>query len=62
VTDTSALEAWVEEVIAENPGPVEQLRGGKEGVLKFLVGQVMRKSGRSANPKVVSDLLRRRLS
>ena len=62
VTDASALDAWVEEVIVENPGPVEQLRGGKKGVLGFLVGQVMIKSGRSANPKVVSDLLRQRLS
>jgi aspartyl-tRNA(Asn)/glutamyl-tRNA(Gln) amidotransferase subunit B len=61
VSDVSALEAWVDDVIAENPDPVEQLRGGKEGVLGFLVGQVMKKSGGSANPKLVGDLLRRRL-
>ncbi|MBI2237449.1 MAG: Asp-tRNA(Asn)/Glu-tRNA(Gln) amidotransferase subunit GatB [Actinobacteria bacterium] len=60
VSDASALDAWVEEVVAENPGPVEQFRGGKEGVLGFLVGQVMRKSGGSANPKVAGDLLRER--
>jgi len=49
-------------VIAENPDPVEQLRGGKEGVLGFLVGQVMKKSGGSANPKLAGDLLQERLS
>jgi aspartyl-tRNA(Asn)/glutamyl-tRNA(Gln) amidotransferase subunit B len=62
VTDTAALEAWVDEAIAENPGPVEQFRGGKEGILGFLVGQVMKRSGGSANPKLVSELLRKRLS
>jgi len=61
VTDASALEAWVDETIAENPGPVEQFRGGKEGILGFLVGQVMKKSGGSANPKLVNDLLRERI-
>jgi len=62
VSDLSALGAIVDEVVAENPGPVEQYRGGKEGVLGFLVGQVMRRSGGSANPKVVGDLLRERLA
>jgi len=62
VTDTSALETWVDEAIAENPGPVEQFRGGKEGILGFLVGQVMKKSGGSANPKVVNELLHERLA
>jgi len=62
ISDASALEAWVDEVIAENPDPVEQLRGGKEGVLGFLVGQVMKKSGGSANPKLAGDLLQERLS
>ncbi|HEX5950273.1 MAG TPA: Asp-tRNA(Asn)/Glu-tRNA(Gln) amidotransferase subunit GatB, partial [Actinomycetota bacterium] len=62
VTDTAALEAWVDEAIAENPGPVEQFKGGKEGIIGFLVGQVMKRSGGSANPKVVNELLRERLS
>ncbi len=62
VSDSSTLEAWVDEVIAENPGPAEQLRGGKEGILGFLVGQVMKRSGGSANPKAVSELLRERLT
>jgi len=62
ISDTSALEAWVDEAIAENPGPVEQFRSGKEGVIGFLVGQVMKKSGGSANPKAVGDMLRERLT
>src|SRR5205085_5023919 len=60
VSDASELGAIVDEVIAENPGPAEQYRGGKEGIIGFLVGQVMEKTGRSANPKVAHDLLRER--
>jgi aspartyl-tRNA(Asn)/glutamyl-tRNA(Gln) amidotransferase subunit B len=52
----------IDEVIAENPGPVEQFRKGKEGALNALVGQVMKKTRGSANPKVAQDLLRQRLS
>jgi aspartyl-tRNA(Asn)/glutamyl-tRNA(Gln) amidotransferase subunit B len=62
VTDSAALEAWVDEAIAENPGPVEQFKGGKVGIIGFFVGQVMKKSGNSANAKVVNELLRERLS
>jgi aspartyl-tRNA(Asn)/glutamyl-tRNA(Gln) amidotransferase subunit B len=62
VSDSAALEAWVDEAIAENPGPVEQFRGGKEGALNAVLGQVMKKSGGSANPKAVRELLLRRLS
>jgi aspartyl-tRNA(Asn)/glutamyl-tRNA(Gln) amidotransferase subunit B len=62
VVDPAALEAWVDEAIAENPGPVEQFRGGKEGALNAVLGQVMKKSGGSANPKAARELLLRRLS
>jgi aspartyl-tRNA(Asn)/glutamyl-tRNA(Gln) amidotransferase subunit B len=62
VVDPAALEAWVDEAIAENPGPVEQFRGGKEGALNAVLGQVMKKSGGSASPKAVRELLLRRLS
>jgi aspartyl-tRNA(Asn)/glutamyl-tRNA(Gln) amidotransferase subunit B len=62
VTDSSALEAWVDEAIAENPGPVEQYRGGKENALNALLGQVMKKSGGSAKAQLVRELLRERLS
>jgi aspartyl-tRNA(Asn)/glutamyl-tRNA(Gln) amidotransferase subunit B len=62
ISDESALGALVDEVIAENPGPVEQFRGGKEGVIGFLVGQVMKKTGGAANPQEAQRLLRDRLS
>ena len=62
VVDASTLEAWVDEAIAENPGPVEQFRGGKEGALNAVLGQVIKKSGGSANPKAARELLLQRLS
>ncbi|MGZ4115068.1 MAG: Asp-tRNA(Asn)/Glu-tRNA(Gln) amidotransferase subunit GatB, partial [Actinomycetota bacterium] len=62
VSDTSQLEAWADEAIAENPGPVEQFRSGKDGAINALVGQVMKKSRGSANPQVVQQILRQRLS
>ncbi len=62
VSDVGELGAIVDRVIIDNPGPVEQFRGGKEGVIGFLVGAVMKASGGSANPKVVQELLRERLS
>jgi aspartyl-tRNA(Asn)/glutamyl-tRNA(Gln) amidotransferase subunit B len=61
VTDSAALEGVVDEVMSENPGPVEQLRGGKEGALNALIGQVMKKTRGSADPKVAAALIRKRL-
>jgi aspartyl-tRNA(Asn)/glutamyl-tRNA(Gln) amidotransferase subunit B len=62
ISDEAALGAIVDEVIAENPGPVEQFRAGKEGVIGFLVGQVMKRSKGAANPQEAQRLLRERLS
>jgi aspartyl-tRNA(Asn)/glutamyl-tRNA(Gln) amidotransferase subunit B len=62
VSDASALQGVVDEVIAENPGPAEQFRKGKEGALNALVGQVMKKTKGSANPALAGELLRRRLA
>jgi aspartyl-tRNA(Asn)/glutamyl-tRNA(Gln) amidotransferase subunit B len=62
ISDEAALGAIVEEVVAENPGPVEQFRGGKDGVIGFLVGQVMKRSKGAANPQEAQRLLRERLS
>jgi aspartyl-tRNA(Asn)/glutamyl-tRNA(Gln) amidotransferase subunit B len=62
VSDVAALEGVVDEVIAENPGPAEQFRKGKEGALNALVGQVMRKTKGAANPAMAGELLRQRLS
>ena len=62
VGDEAALSAIVAEVIAKNPGPVQQYRGGRTATLGFLVGQVMKSSDGKANPKVVNELLRKALS
>jgi aspartyl-tRNA(Asn)/glutamyl-tRNA(Gln) amidotransferase subunit B len=62
ISDQAALGAVVDQVVAENAGPVEQFRGGKEGVLGFLVGQVMKKTGGAANPQEAQRLIRERLS
>jgi aspartyl-tRNA(Asn)/glutamyl-tRNA(Gln) amidotransferase subunit B len=61
ITDTSAIEAAIAKVIADNPGQVEQYKGGKQGVVGWLVGQVMKATGGKANPKLVNELLRKAL-
>ena len=48
-------------ILAANPGQVEQYRGGKQGLLGFFVGQVMKETGGSADAKVVSELVRAKL-
>ena len=58
VSDRGALEAIVAEVVAAHPDQVAQVRAGKEKVIGFLVGQVMKASGGTANPKLVQELLR----
>jgi len=62
VGDESELVPVIDAVLAANPQQVETYRGGKEGVLGFFVGQVMRETGGKADPKVVNKLLRERLS
>jgi len=62
VSDEGELEPIVESVLAANPGQVEAYRGGKEGLLGYFVGQVMKETGGKANPRVVSELVRARLS
>jgi aspartyl-tRNA(Asn)/glutamyl-tRNA(Gln) amidotransferase subunit B len=62
ISDTAELEPLIERILAANPGQVEQYRGGKEGLLGFFVGQVMKESGGKANAKVVSELVRAKLS
>ncbi|MFB6295171.1 MAG: Asp-tRNA(Asn)/Glu-tRNA(Gln) amidotransferase GatCAB subunit B, partial [Candidatus Nanohaloarchaea archaeon] len=57
----SEVEEYVDTVIEENPGAVEDYRSGEEDALNFLVGQVMEQSGGSADPKEVRELLAERL-
>ncbi|MCE5243614.1 MAG: Asp-tRNA(Asn)/Glu-tRNA(Gln) amidotransferase subunit GatB [Syntrophobacteraceae bacterium] len=61
VKDEGAIEAIVDAVLAENPSEVEQYRGGKEKLMGFFVGQVMRKSKGKANPQLVNEILRKKL-
>ncbi len=61
ISDESEIEAFVQQVIDENPGEVEAYRNGKTKVLGFLVGQVMRISRGKANPQLVNTLLRKKL-
>ncbi len=58
ISDTSQIVAIVREVISQHPGPVEQFQSGKEKVIGFLVGQVMRASRGKANPKMAEQMLR----
>src|SRR5213596_4028087 len=62
VSDRGALDAAVEHVIARHPAQVAEFRAGKERVLGFLVGQVMKATGGKANPQVVGELLRKALA
>lgn len=57
-TDTGAIKAMVEEVIAKNEAMVEEYRGGKEKAFNGLVGQVMKASRGSANPQQVNQILK----
>ncbi len=61
ISDEAQLAATVEEVLTENPDAVANFKAGNEKSLGFLVGQVMRKSGKRANPQLVNKLLRDRL-
>jgi aspartyl-tRNA(Asn)/glutamyl-tRNA(Gln) amidotransferase subunit B len=62
VADTAALEPIVLEVLEANPSQVEAYRNGKEGVLGFFVGQVMRETQGKADPRVVNELVRAKLA
>ncbi|NLL17713.1 MAG: Asp-tRNA(Asn)/Glu-tRNA(Gln) amidotransferase subunit GatB [Clostridia bacterium] len=61
ISDTGALEAMIDEVLAANPKSVEDFRNGKDKAFGFLVGQVMRASKGQANPKLVNEILRKKL-
>ena len=61
ITDSGAIESLIDEVIEANPDQVEQFRAGKEKVLGFFVGQIMKQSKGKANPAQVNQLLRDKL-
>jgi aspartyl-tRNA(Asn)/glutamyl-tRNA(Gln) amidotransferase subunit B len=60
--DASAIGGFISQALEANPGLVEQFRGGKEGAINALVGQVMKLTRGSANPRLVQELLRQRLA
>ena len=62
MTDTAAIEVIIDEVITANPSQVEQYKSGKVGLLGFFVGNVMKKTGGTANPAVVNEILRNKLA
>ena len=62
ISDTSAIEAMIDEVLNKNQDKVEQYKAGKEKLFGFFVGQVMKASRGKADPKLVNELLRKKLS
>jgi aspartyl-tRNA(Asn)/glutamyl-tRNA(Gln) amidotransferase subunit B len=61
VADTSELEPLVERILADSPGQVAAYKGGKQGLLGYFVGQVMKETQGKADPKVVNELIRTKL-
>ncbi len=57
-SNTDDLRPLVEKIIADNPGPVAEYRAGKESVLQFFLGQIMKETKGSANPKLTTELLK----
>ena len=61
IADVGELDPVIDRILGENEAQVEAYRGGKEGLLGFFVGQVMKETGGKANPKVVNERLREKL-
>ena len=61
VTDSGAIEAVIDEIIANNPSQAEELRGGKDKMMGFFVGQVMKATQGKANPAQVNQLLKKKI-
>src|ERR1700674_2319122 len=61
ITDSSAIEKIIDEIVAANPKQLEQYRAGKKTVMGFFVGQVMKASKGQANPQMVNELLAKKL-
>ena len=62
VSDAGAIEKIVDEIIEKNQNQVAAYRGGNEKLFGFFVGQTMKASGGKANPRVVNEILKRRLN
>jgi aspartyl-tRNA(Asn)/glutamyl-tRNA(Gln) amidotransferase subunit B len=62
VSDTDEIEALVDRVIADNPDKVAETKAGKDKLVGWFVGQVMKESGGKANPQLVNQTLRAKLT
>jgi aspartyl-tRNA(Asn)/glutamyl-tRNA(Gln) amidotransferase subunit B len=62
ITDTGAIEAIIDEIIAANPKQVTEYRSGKDKMFGFFVGQAMKASKGKANPATLNDLLKQKLA
>jgi aspartyl-tRNA(Asn)/glutamyl-tRNA(Gln) amidotransferase subunit B len=62
VGDEDELQPVIEEIIEQNPDQVEEFKQGKEGVIDYFVGQVMQKTGGSADPSLTKELLKNELA
>jgi aspartyl-tRNA(Asn)/glutamyl-tRNA(Gln) amidotransferase subunit B len=61
VSDTSALEPVIDKVLAANPAQANELKAGKEKLMGFFVGQIMKQTGGKANPALLQELIRKKL-
>ena len=62
ITDTSAIEGIINKILTDNQDKVEQYKSGKDKLFGFFVGQTMKDTGGKANPQVVNDILKKKLS
>jgi aspartyl-tRNA(Asn)/glutamyl-tRNA(Gln) amidotransferase subunit B len=62
ITDVGAIESIIDKIIAANPDNVAGYRAGKDKLFGFFVGQVMKETGGKANPAIINDLLKKKLS
>ncbi len=62
VSDPNELGGYIDELIAANPAQVQDFQSGNEKIISFFVGQMMKKTGGKANPKLVNQLLREKLA
>jgi aspartyl-tRNA(Asn)/glutamyl-tRNA(Gln) amidotransferase subunit B len=61
ITDEGAIDRIVESVLSANPKVVSDFKAGKEAAITFLVGQVMKETKGKANPKIVNELLKKKM-
>ncbi|HYF37992.1 MAG TPA: Asp-tRNA(Asn)/Glu-tRNA(Gln) amidotransferase subunit GatB, partial [Prosthecobacter sp.] len=61
VSDTGALEAMVDQIIAANPDKVSEIKGGNDKAMNWFTGQAMKMSQGKANPKLVTEIVRKKV-